>query len=325
MASRVFFWIGFVFILLFIGSLLLLNSTIHLPSYIPRITFPNGAFICDVCGSSGGAQPSLFIGNTNPDIVHIEGEWPKQIESSNSDTISLSLVNFGVSFLSKDFASVDSFPATPAPIDSTRQPLTTQSDSLNADMYNYCSAKIKLYKNMDDCTSSRSINNLFGLGYKVFANAHLVTTSFDVQLLGPEEQSVNQDIINWNWNISPKLSGVQIINADIEFEWKPIGGGETVIRNFWKTSIIIPVNPPPFFTIGQISLSAILTGFGGIFFEGLSLHGFIEQRQKKKEEKKTQTLDKNQNTQLNHLVQLQLARKQKAIKSAQRRKKRIHK
>ncbi len=327
MVGKVFFYLGLAFLILYIGSLFLLNSLNNEPKHIPIINPVFGSYMCDGCGAGGNAEltTSFLIGNSNPDKVTVSGIWPKQIDMNNSDTISLGL-SAPDSLSANDFSpEANSTPVVP-PTDPNRTYYQTIDKVLNADMYNTClSNGVKRGDGMAVCTSSRTINNLFGIGYKASASAHLVTTSFDVQLLGTEERSVNQDGISWNWNITPKSSGIEVINADIEFTWKPTTlGNENIIRYFWKSPIIVTVNPLPPFSVGQFTLSSTFTGVSTVLFGGLSIPWIIEQRQKRKEEKqKAQEESKPSNkdnlTQVTSSRHLQLVQKQRAIKLAQRR------
>jgi hypothetical protein len=137
--------------------------------------------------------------------------------------------------------------------------------------------------NYGTCIDTTPLNDLFGPGYTVSASANLISTSFDIQLLGLMNQPTNQGSIYWSWNIFPKSTGTQVINADIELIWQPVNkGGVAIIRKFWQTPIAINVNPQPNFTLGQFTLSSILSGSATILFGGLSIQYFIDNWLKRK-------------------------------------------
>jgi ribosomal protein L40E len=132
------------------------------------------------------------------------------------------------------------------------------------------------------------ISNIFGDGYKMStASIYMVTTSFDVQLMGPVERSTDQPLIEWDWNIFPKSVGLQVINVGIELQWTPTskGGGTDILRQLWESPIAIEVNKP-FIDVGQLSLSTAVSGAVGTVFTGFSLPWILEQRRQIIENKK---------------------------------------
>jgi hypothetical protein len=306
MINRIFFWVSLAFLVLFVGSLLTLIFLIYSPGRSWEMRPLNPPFICGGGCSGGNVLPPTKINEFPPRELLVEGEWPKQMDNGTSDSIVLALAVPKNVMSSQDF----NLQFTPTPSISSRVIVNIKSsEALDVDVDEYCSNKIT---NSDinqqlTCFDNTSLNDVFGPGYKVFASAHLITTSFDVQLIGPTEQSTHQGIIYWNWNIFPKSSGTQIINADIELVWKPISnGGEDIIRQFWQSPIIINVNPPPFFTLGQVTLSTMINGAAVVFFGGLSLPWIYEQRKKRKEEtekNKGNTPDDTQRERLEELVE----------------------
>jgi len=147
------------------------------------------------------------------------------------------------------------------------------SHGLDNDVENYCSLHTTSVQEYSTCSNNPpAVGGLFGPGYELFASAHLVATGFDLQLLDATEQSTNQFIIQWDWNIFPKSAGNQPVNLDVDLHWKSVGnnGKEDVFRQIWESHPTITVNPPPFFTPGQLTISSAVSAFFGLIFAGVS-------------------------------------------------------
>jgi ribosomal protein L40E len=132
-----------------------------------------------------------------------------------------------------------------------------------------------------------SISSIFGDGYKMSTtSAYLVTTSFDIQLMGPIERSANQPLVEWDWNVFPKAVGLQVINIGVELRWTPTGkgGGTDIVRQIWESPIAIQVNKQ-FVDVGQLSLATVASGVFGTVFTGFSLPWMWEQRRQMIENK----------------------------------------
>src|SRR5205085_1805143 len=130
---------------------------------------------------------------------------PMQMDSSTSDTIQVKLT----------FQESDK-PNGSFTIKNRTILLPDISENLDNDMSNYCVLHSSSNQEYSDCSKSPiGVKDLFGAGYELFASAHLVATSFDVQPLSATEQSANQFSIEWDWNIFPKSTGNQPINLDV--------------------------------------------------------------------------------------------------------------
>lgn len=117
------------------------------------------------------------------------------------------------------------------------------------------------------------VADTFGPEYRGYAAAHLVGAAFDVSPLTTESQSLDQPEIVWEWNILPKKAGPQVVNVDIVFQWKPVGGGGEIIpRQIWRQQLQITVTEP-LIAKGQLSLLTVISGFLG---SGLSIPWLYE-------------------------------------------------
>jgi hypothetical protein len=225
---------------------------------------PGQGVRCHIGCGSGGGPGGVTIRERSPSTLAIVGELPKQMDSSTSDTIQVKLT-----ISSSEAPKLNSYSIKDRTI-----LLPDISKSLYPDVGNYCNLYFSSSdQEYSDCLSSRpKVKDLFGPGYELFASAHLVATNFDVQLLDATEQPADQYIIEWDWNIFPKSSGNQSINLDVDLHWKPEGnnGKADIFRQLWGSNFTITVNPPPFITSGQLTISSAVSAFFGLIFAGVS-------------------------------------------------------
>ena len=261
MINRLIFVTGLVLLCFSIASGIFLLQLLHSshPAF-QMIPLPQPGCACG--GKAGGEIPTNSEEGSSLHSLAIVSELPKQMDSSTSDIIEVKLTftipipngllpypssNEGRNFLHYDM-----------------------SYSLLDDMQNYCDLSKREFSTCYD--NPPAVRDLFGPGYELFASAHLVATSFDVQPLGATEQPANQFSIIWDWNIFPKSAGNQPVNLDVDLHWKPVGnnGKEDVFRQIWEANPTITVNPPPFITPGQLTISGAISAFFGLIFAGVS-------------------------------------------------------
>ncbi len=262
--------VGLAFLVFSVGSLFilipLLHTSIHASGKIPLFQ-P----LKDIGGPGGGNLPiGISASTVDPGLV-IEYEWPKHMDINGSDSISVALTVARTPLSSE--------PPTPAPIGnvSDRGSNSVTPKSLEAEEETRC----------QQVPSVCHIRNTFGDGYQLsIASAYMVTTSFDVQLMGPVERSTDQPLIEWDWNIFPKATGLQVVNVGIDLQWTPTdkSGGTNILRQLWESPIAIEVDKP-FIDVGQLSLSTTISGIFGVVFTGFSLQWLLEQRSQKQEKK----------------------------------------
>jgi len=275
MINRFLLSIGLAFLVFSLGSLFILIPLLHTPvnasGKIPLFQ-PVCGEVCDWPVPNVIQKRAVRISESSiADDLVVEYEWPKQMDISDSDSISVALTVVRGPFLSE-------LPSPPIGNVSDRGINIVSPNSLAAEEEMSCKGD----------QSACLISNIFGDGYKMSsASAYVVTTSFDVQLLGPVERSTDQPLIEWDWNIFPKSTGWQVINVGIDLQWTPTGqsGGTDILRQLWESPIAIEVNKP-FLDVGQLSLSTAVTGVLGAVFTGVSLPWMLEQRRQKLEDKK---------------------------------------
>lgn len=252
MISRLFLIIGLALLILSVPGFLILNYLLPLPGHVEggliRAPIAHEMSQCGGCGGGGGDST---IASSQPSSILVERNNPKEIDINTSDFISLKLF--------------DEPPMNRSPVGFEN---IGSSPSLDNDLKEYCSNQVSNIKQTQDvdslynsCLFYTSIDSIFGPGYEVLASAHLISTGFDIQLLSLGEQPINQPSIEWDWNIAPKAQGIQVVNADIELRWKPVGnvaGKEDIVRQVWNRSITINVNQP-FVQRGQFSVIPSIT------------------------------------------------------------------
>jgi len=183
--------------------------------------------------SGGGGGPSS-IADAPLSALVIEKDWPVEMDLNTSDTIAIILT------LNTQGTILPIAPAgnhrlaqeTPVPVGTPGAPLS----------------------------------EAFGLGYQAFATANLVATTFEITRLGPQEQWLDQAAIEWSWNISPKSLGMQIVDADVEIQWKPLQANSplpVILTQIWQTRMEINVTDP-LLNVG-LSVSSQIIGFIGAF------------------------------------------------------------
>lgn len=189
-------------------------------------------------GAGGG--PTSLADAPQQDLV-VEKDWPVQVDMNTSDTIELVLaLNTATG---------------PAPTATSGNHRVAQEASLAVG------------------APGATLQEAFGLGYQVSASAHLVATTFDTELLGPEERSLDQSAVAWSWNISPKSTGLQIVSADIEVQWKPLQANSplpVILSQLWQTRFTINVTEP-WLDAGRAMVAQIIAVLGALGGIGLTV------------------------------------------------------
>jgi hypothetical protein len=219
--------VGFVTVgLIFPDSLpgqLLAGAAIHWPTPMPE---PTKAPLLTPepthPSASATPRPTMGIEELSPTpspqpipvpTVLIEAEWPTRMEVNWSDSVRVSLVRTteGAYVPTIEVEGHTAVVDTPIPVGTPGQP----------------------------------IEEAFGSGYEAFALARLVGTGFDVESAGPEEQSLEQPTITWEWNITPRQPGHHVLNVSLEACWRPAGDeGQAVMRQVWRARLDVQVVEP---------------------------------------------------------------------------------
>jgi len=85
----------------------------------------------------------------------------------------------------------------------------------------------------------------FGSGYVGYANAGLDATGFNAMPASQDQESLNQQRIDWNWVISPKASDQQYVVISVSGTWQPCFGMSVIHRELWSSDpIAIAVDQP---------------------------------------------------------------------------------
>jgi hypothetical protein len=170
----------------------------------------------------------------------VEAEWPEKMEFGRSDAIRVSLVRTenGDWVPTVEGAGHTARSATIVPVGTPEAPL----------------------------------QQAFGSKYEGCTVANLVGTAFEVKAINTECQSLDMPRVTWEWNLVAKADGPQVINANIEAVWTPIGGeGKEIRRQIWRAQLAIRVTKP-LIARGQLQIFSILEGLVGSVFSVPWLH-----------------------------------------------------
>ena len=192
---------------------------------------------------SGGGAPCLQA----QDLV-IDKYWPDQLDLNTSDTIRVLLIKRQAG----SFSIATSTTGTHKAAEETPQ------------------SPIDFGTPVPNC--GINLPTALGPANPLFATAHLVATTFNIQSIGPEERPFDTsnavDGVEWDWNISPKTLGTQLLNIDIDLLWKSKSNGQVVQQvQLWQSHFIIRV-VQPFFDSSQLTAGALgsaLLGLSSIF------------------------------------------------------------
>ena len=221
---------------------------------------------------SGGGAPCL----QEQDLV-IDKYWPDQLDLNTSDTIRVLLI--------KREAGSFSIPTTT---------IGTHKAAEEKPRF-----RIDFGTPVPNCGTD--LPTALGPANTLFATAHLVATTFNIQSIGPEERPFDTsnavDGVEWDWNISPKTLGTQLLNIDIDLLWKSKSNGLVVQQvQIWQSHFIIKV-VQPFFDSSQLTVGALgsaLLGLSSIFASIISWGlAQIGKRSDERREAKTKEASKN--------------------------------
>lgn len=96
-------------------------------------------------------------------------------------------------------------------------------------------------------TPGATMLNAFGKGYEPYARAALAASSFQVVSTQPDEQSLEQPSVEWDWDVTPSSAGTQVIFVDIWIQWLPVHTNGTPL-------------PPPTYRLGENQLAIGVAG-----------------------------------------------------------------
>ena len=163
--------------------------------------------------------------------VMVEAEWPSRMEIDRSDYVRVSLVRTAEGGFTPtvEVAGHTAVVATPIPVGTPGAPLATA----------------------------------FGPACKASAVARLEGAAFEISLLEPEVQSLDQDRITWDWNILPVKPGSQTVNACVIVRWQPSEGEwDAIERMVWRAPLAIEVEEP-WIKTGQLSVLSLASSLLG--------------------------------------------------------------
>src|SRR5229473_4645469 len=149
-------------------------------------------------------------------------------------------------------------------------------------------------------TPGATVQQAFGQGFKPFATATLNAGSFKVLSAPSGELSLEQPVVEWDWNVTPVSTGAQILSVDITITWELTQSAVVLFPPKFRIgnpqlSVDVtepPTPPPPFLILGQIDLGKLITdGFVALISTGVvtSFGIWILRRRNKKAEQASST------------------------------------
>ncbi len=121
-------------------------------------------------------------------------------------------------------------------------------------------------------TPEAPLQQAFGSKYEGCAVANLVGSAFEVQAINPDCQSLDMPRVTWEWNLVAKADGLQVVNANVEAVWTPIGEeGKEIRRQIWRAQFAIRVTKP-LIAKGQFQIFSIVEALVGSVFSVPWLH-----------------------------------------------------
>ena len=256
MFFRSLFLIGLIFFILSLAILAILLIMPQLSSatvIVPPINRPRPGGP----GGGGGVPVCVTcIANQPVENLLIDKYWPDQINMNTSDTIRVLLRS---PYIPNKFVATAGTEGNYKVAEETPPSLDVGTPS-NTVKYS-----------TGEGIKAVVIGSAFGVKYQPFVAAHLVTSTFDIRPIGQEEKQLDLagvESVEWEWNVSPKALGRQVINVDIELTWKSKDNGQVVEQvQIWQSQFIIKV-VQPFFDSSQLTsgaLVSLLLGFSSIF------------------------------------------------------------
>lgn len=305
MLDKKLFFVGITLLVLSTSSTFVLIYTLNLSNHLPSNSLESIPFwYPSICNGNCGGGVDPIIGKSILEGLHIEYEWSKKVSTDSSDSISVFSVGPADSGISDQENALSGIPVKPGfggvfPKSKDNRQIDVNTPFLWEAAHN-CENTSNL-KSLDPCT----INGAFGSNYRAFASAHLVANAFNIQPMGPEEASVDQNSIEWDWNIEPKTAGIQAINLDIDILWKPVAKGEVILRQIWRKRVVIEVDQP-FLASGQITfislastISALLTALAGVGITISSVYAGLRKILTAKDVKKEELTDEEKRVNVN--------------------------
>lgn len=191
---------------------------------------------------NGGGGPGLPPAAATPSATPvpprprvIDAEWPRTLEKGRTGNVRISLVQTD----DKTYTPVISAPNNTAVVGT---PITLGTPGV-------------------DLTAQ------FGANYDAYVSANLAGAAFNIDALVKEPQSLEQPDITWTWSVLAREDRTQTLDARINIEWRPRGGGAPIQRTLWRSQFAVEVGQP-FVPMDLFGLLNALTAFAGSALSG---------------------------------------------------------
>jgi LysM repeat protein len=213
---------------------------------------PGKSYTLSVSLTSPSSLPETTPTNPAPDLL-IEAEWPVKLEVGQEGTVRISLIQ----------TDSDGYVPTVVVTGNTAEISTARAVG----------------------TPDVGIGSAFGPNLQAFA-----IPAFDT-MIGhtppePEPQRFDGSRIDWKWIVAPTSKGRQTVIVSITIEWRRDDGTVQDRRKIWDPPQPIAIEVvQPFITMGELSISSLLTGVIGSALSVPFLYGMAKDRNKGIQEK----------------------------------------
>lgn len=114
----------------------------------------------------------------------------------------------------------------------------------------------------------------FGPGYTATATASLDAPSFKKTPEGEVAKVLDEGDANWEWIVTPQSEGAKVMTVRMKVEWVGLDQSHPMKRREWfktlKTEVKKPVVKKPWVTLGTFELLPWLTGISGTSLLGFA-------------------------------------------------------
>jgi hypothetical protein len=132
-----------------------------------------------------------------------------------------------------------------------------------------------------------AINEAFGAGYEVLLVPTLLSANMTREPTEVRARSLDESPIYWDWSISWSSAGLKTINVSMEIQRRKDGTGQPDSRELWHPPQPLQVQvTEPWFSIKDLRLSALLSGFAGSGLTFPFLYELYKERIKKARSKR---------------------------------------
>jgi hypothetical protein len=131
-------------------------------------------------------------------------------------------------------------------------------------------------------TPGASLARAQGPGYAARARATLDAIEFSKQPDTQEFKAVSDRRLEWQWSVSSKSQGTQLVLLGLDVEWvRTAESGEVIRETVWSAAMEIEITRP-FISLGQLQVATFVTGFVSSGLTIPFLYGLLKEHRSRK-------------------------------------------